>query len=726
MLLWREQQISAADELPLETVFSVPAGVYDQDIQLSLDVAHPDAEIVFTLDGRIPDPASAALYSQPIPLSADIPQAVVVRAQAFLPDGTSGPATSATYFMGMETSLPMLSIIVDPDDFWDVEDGIYVNHAQRGLEWERPVDLTYISADGETGFEVGAGVRIHGGWTRYFSDKKSLRLYFRDAYGARKLEYPIFGNEGQIAFDHLVLHNSSQDLLLFRNQLVDQLAAQMDGYVTRSQPVLLFINGRPWGIYNVRERIDERWLEENYGTPAADISDTPNNRGMQSEEQLAVDTVHWENLMEFVLENDLADPANYAYLETQMDVDNFIDYYILQMYAANTDWPHHNVQQFRPRTQGGRWEWTVWDNDFAFDRVDRQMVDHVLNVEHPLGERMMILLNKLLANPQFRNLFISRTADLLNTTLDTPNVLANIEKIVAELEPDIAYEQQRWDIDAEWDDIVTHMRNFAEQRPDIMREQTVESLELAGTATVSFAQADGEPGWIMVNDGQLHSLPWQGIYFQDSLVRLQAIPEPGYAFSGWEGLLNLEEAGSNPISIQIVGDLSVTPRFTPLDAAMPRPGDATIVGYHANDTGAIEGDWFDIQIQRDGGLDLRGWRITDNDSITAADEGSLIFKDDPMLADVAEGTIVRVIATESHQNNRQFPEDGRQNGVLLFYIGNGRIDSSRDPWFNLGPRDNLVLLAPGLTDSMEDDIPIDMWGENSVVTRSSFSLPPTN
>ena len=177
--------------------------------------------------------------------------------------------------MGMDNSLPMLSLIVDPDDFWDKERGIYVNHWQRGREWERPVDLTYVAAGRETGFQIGAGVRIHGGWTRYFSDKKSLRLYFRDLYGARKLAFPLFGAEGQIAFDDLILHNSSKDLLLFKNQLVEQLADQMGGYMTRSQPVLLFINGRPWGIYQMRERIDERLLEQNYGVPAADISDTP-------------------------------------------------------------------------------------------------------------------------------------------------------------------------------------------------------------------------------------------------------------------------------------------------------------------------------------------------------------------------------------------------------------------------------------------------------------------
>ena len=95
-----------------------------------------------------------------------------------------------------------------------------------------------------------------------------------------------------------------------------------------------------------------------------------------------------------------------------------------------------------------------------------------------------------------------------------------------------------------------------------------------------------------------------------------------------------------------------------------------------------------------------------------------------MLANVPKGTVVRVVATESLFNSRQFAEDGHQDGVLLFYVGNGRIDASRDPWFNLGRRDNIVLLAPGLTDDLGDDIAIDIWTENSAVTPASFYLPP--
>ena len=279
-LLWMFEQrtIHAASD-SLAVSFSHPAGYYEEDVLLALSVPHPDATLYFTLDGSLPDLASASVYRQPLPISAELPNVIVVRALAVLPDGTTGPVTNGSYFTGMDASLPMMSVIIDPDDFDSPENGIYTNHIERSREWERPVDITYVDADQENGFQLGAGMKVHGGWTRYFANKKSLRLYFRGDYGAAKLNYPLFGTEGQIAFDHLVLHNSGQDLLLFKNQLTDQLMLDVDGYIARSQPVLLFINGRSWGIYNIRERIDERLLAENYGVPAADISDTPNNRG---------------------------------------------------------------------------------------------------------------------------------------------------------------------------------------------------------------------------------------------------------------------------------------------------------------------------------------------------------------------------------------------------------------------------------------------------------------
>ena len=721
-LLWfSERRLIRAANDTLTISFSHPPGYYEEDFLLTLSVPHPEATIYFTLDGSLPDPTSGTVYTQPLP--AEIPNVVVVRAQAVLPDGSVGPVSSGSYFIGLDTTLPMMSIIIDPDDFDSPKTGIYSNHEQRGRVWERPIDLTYVDSERENGFHLGAGMRIHGSFSRYFSNKKSLRLYFRGVYGDTKLNYPMFGNQGQVAFDLLVLHNAGKDLLLFKNQLTEQLMQEMDGYVARSRPTLLFINGQPWGIYNVRERITERLLAENYDIPSADISDTPNNRADLSPEELAVDTIHWENLMSFVLQNDLSDPDNYAYLQTQMDVENFVDYYLLQMYIANTDWPHHNVMQFRPRTPGGRWQWIVWDNDFAFGQVSRQMVTHVLQVEHPLRERMVILLEKLLANPNFRNLFITRAADLLNTTLSTENVSEKVAALTAEYGPDIHYEQERWSIETEWETAVNHMQDFAAQRPDFMRQHLVERLGLPGTAQLNFGLVDGEAGWIQINQLPPQPLPAQGIYFQDSKLQLQAIPAAGYQFLGWDGLPEGETAVSETITLPITHDLTLTPRFGLVDPAEPQVGDVYIRTAQFDDEPL--GNWIELQVMREGGVDLRGWRLTDNDNKTTTDEGSLIFMDDPLLANLSEGTVILLVTTASTQNKERYPEDSWQNGILTLYVENGRIDTITDPWFNLSQQDNLVLLAPGASTDFADDVAIDFWGGDTGTTPGDFGLPPS-
>jgi hypothetical protein len=390
------------------------------------------------------------------------------------------------------------------------------------------------------------------------------------------------------------------------------------------------------------------------------------------------------------------------------------------MYAGNTDWPHHNVEQFRPRTPGGRWEWLVWDNDRAFESIDRQMVEHVLVATHPLGERMETLLNKLLANPEFRNLFLTRAADLLNTTLSTANVQGHIDELEAQLGPDIALEKERWDISNDWDDTVQFMSDFAAQRPDIMRRHFVESMALAGTAEITFTQQSDPPGWIVVNEREPHKLPWSGAYFQGTDITLRAVPPAGYRFAGWEGIPDLQE--NEPlITLHVTGDLAVTPLFEPLPAGALQPGDVTIESYHADDRGEIEGDWFELRVNKNG-LDLSGWRVTDNDTIEAADEGSIVFKPDPLLQNLREGTLIRVIATESPPNTTRYTKDGWRNNVLTLYAGNGRLDLETDPWFNLGPRDNLLVLAPGPAGTR---IPIDLWTQNDAVTPTTFGLPPT-
>jgi len=454
-----------------EPAFSLPGGYYDRDIQLKISAPNASvgkpSGVIFTVDGRVPTYTVGTVYTQPIHLSAVAPAVTVIRARAVLSGARLGPVVSASYFVGVPATLPMISLIMDPDDLWDPDRGIYANPFERGKAWERPADVTYVDKDRRSGFHIPAGVRIHGGGSRDY-DKKSLRLYFRQEYGAGQLEYPLFAGSEVCSFEQLVLHGGGQDGLnphrgnkgnwtLMRNQLADTLALELGGHATYNQPALVFINGEPWGIYQIRERLDDHFLADHYGIESADFLKAPE----LSPGQVIVmgDSEHWDHLLRFVETHDLSDPANYAHVQSQVDITNFIDYNILQIYAANADWPHHNVRQFRPRVQGGRWRWILWDTDsgfgaypvYPYSRVDSNMIQHVLEYNHPrTGGRDLLLLRKLLETPAFLERFLSRSAELLNTTLAPRSVVAHIDALAADLEPDIAYETIRWSSSVNW------------------------------------------------------------------------------------------------------------------------------------------------------------------------------------------------------------------------------------------------------------------------------------
>jgi len=534
-------------------------------------------------------------------------------------------------------------------------------------------------------------------------------------------------------FKRLVLHSGAQDAsrrdlnwTLIRNQVIARLVEQVHGNVGRSQAAWIFINGESWGIYQIRERLDAWFLMDHYGIADADLLDTPDISEREDPPQ-AGDYEHWDALIDYVEHHDLSDPEAYAYVDTQVDVDNLIDYTLIQVYAANYDWLHRNVDQFRSRLPGGQWEWFFWDNDWSlglnpFSPVE---IDTLARVLDPDDERTdgdaTILIRGLLENPSFRDRFLARTADLLNTYLAPYNVIAQIDDLAAELAPDMDQEAARWPSIVPWENSVQDLRNFAQARPAHMREHTLDAFDLEGVRPLAIeAPASGE-GRVAVNGHVLPFLPWQGYYFMGMPVKITAVPAPGYRFAGWQG----DSVSEAPIlSVTVTTTQTLTPRFEPADPEAPQPGDVTITTFNIDSSGTIEGDWIEMRVNRPDGVDLRGWRITDNDTKTATDEGSLILPNIPSLASVPRHTTIRIITSITPANTLRFPEDDLDpwDRSLEFYAGNGALDTTTDPWFNLAPGDNLALLAPGAAVAFDDDQGIDFIGKNNKVTPASFGI----
>jgi hypothetical protein len=716
----------------LEPVFSHPGGYYDGDIQVKISAPDWQSGVIFTLDGRVPTYTVGSTYAQPIRLSADTQAVTVIRARTVLPGGELGPVVSASYFVGLPVELPVMSLILDPDDLWNPEHGIYANPDERGTEWERPVDVTYVDEDRRLGFHVLAGVRIHGGRSRGY-EKKSLRLYFRQEYGVSRLAYPLFAGSDVQSFKRLVLHSGGQDYpvsrlgnwTLTRGALITSLASELGGYAPCNQPVLLFINGESWGIYHLRERLDGDFLADHYAIEEADFLEAADVAGQRN--VIMGDREHWDHLMQFVEAHDLAEPANYAYVQSQIDVAASIDYNLLQIYAANTDWPQRNVRQFRPRVQGGRWHWLVWGGAGAFganvgSRVDSNTIAQLQNYNIPeTGKGNALLLQKLLENPAFLEQFLSRTADLLNTLLSPASVIGQIDVLAAALEPDIAYETARWSSLADWASNVQALRDFAQRRPGFVRQHLAERFDLSGTAQLAVGPSADGSGTVAVNGFVIPDLPWQGVCFQGIPVRVTAAPTPGFRFAGW----NPPHLPQEPtITLTLSVAQTITPRFEPIGEDAPRPGDVVFGGDSVDRNSHLSDDWFELRVMRAGGVDLRGWRVTDNDTKTATDEGSLIFAANPALARVVRGTTIRVVVPRQSPGDGDCPQDDLNawDRRMVLYACSPNLDTHSDPGFNLGPNDNLVLLAPGPTEALGDDWGIAFVAHSTAVTPASFGV----
>ncbi len=585
------------DQLP-PPVFSQNGGFFPTAFDLSIETADTNANIYYTLDGSEPTDTSLQyegkihIYEKDdiandiseIPTNVNwnwrapggpVNKIMTVRALAFREGYLPSETVTHTYIIDPEGperyTFPVISLATHRDNFFDEEIGIYVpgihfqpnpglnwaqqgNFTQRGSEWERPVHFEYFDETGMRVLAQDAGVRIHGGVTRSYG-QKSLRMYARSGYGDDWFEKSLFIDKDIPRVKRFILRNSGNDwdFTMFRDIMIQQLVKGLDIDYQAYRPVIVFINGEYWGIHNIRERIDKYYFENNYNIDPENIDLL--TAYMEVREG---DEYHYQNMRNFMKEYDISLTENYQYIGTQMDISNFIDYNIAQIYIANNDWPANNIDFWRPRTPDGRWRWILYDTDFGFSLFGGRL-GYLHNTlaqateengqDWPNPSWSTFILRTLLQNKEFKERFISRFADLLNTTFDPGRVKSLIDTLQQVYQPEIEEHQHRWYPHhslPRWNSLVNVLHEFAEKRPHPVREHIIEYFELEGLCTLTVAVNSHKAGAVQVNsiliDGEkftdsdsLGNDYWQGIYFQGVPIMLAPKPYPGYLFDGWEG-----------------------------------------------------------------------------------------------------------------------------------------------------------------------------------------------
>ncbi|MFH1213024.1 MAG: CotH kinase family protein [Candidatus Neomarinimicrobiota bacterium] len=589
-------------EIPIysdSVTVSLPSGFYSSAVSVELTAG--DSRIFYTLDGSNPDSGSTA-YSAPI----SIQQTKVLKAISFKENHLPGPVICNTYFINENTLLPVISLSADPFDLFDADSGIYSNYT---MDWERPAHVEFFEDDKRSGFSENCGIEIFGSQSATWA-QKSMSIKFKEQYGVSGITYPLFPDFRITDFKAFVLRNSGNDWQYthIRDAVMQTLVKDLDIDYLEYRPATTFINGEYWGIYNIREKINEHYIANRHpGVDPDNIDLLENNMDV-----IQGDAQSYQQLIDYMSTNDMSTEAAYAYLDSAIDLDECILYFAAQAYYDNMDWPGTNIKFWRERSASGKWRWILFGLDFGFGLyAHNASEDHITFMFSPVETRYSnppwatLFQRKLIENPTIKNRFINQIADLLNTNFTSTRVVNVINTLANHISSDITRHRTKWNIYGENTDKMT---TFAQQRPAYLRTHVRSYFGCGKDGTLTVNATEG--GSVQLNTLTLQSadLPFSGIYFQGNAVHLKAIPAPGYVFDGWSGALTSDEYS---VTFSVGNTSSITATFSP-DTSLVKDIVINEINYNSADD-FDSGDWIELYNRSDHSVDISGWYFSDSD-----------------------------------------------------------------------------------------------------------------
>lgn len=522
--------------------FSHPGGLTGPRA-VSLGGAAPENTIRYTLDATEPTAASPA-YDQPIQVDTN----QVIRAAIFRPGYLPSPIASATYLLGLNHDLPVVSLVTEPDNFFHPVTGMYVlGEGYEGAfpyfgsniweDTEHPVHFTLYEAEGQTRFQFNGGVKIFGNYSRG-NDQRSFSLFARGRYGATELEYPLFPQRDYDTFQAVVLRNSGNDNIItqLRDAVLTSLMAGSAVDFQANRPVATYINGDYWGLYNLREKINEHFLASLHDVDADDIDLV----------ELNGQAVHgsadgYNALIDYVRENPVSQEVHYNYVADQIDLDNYIQYQAAQIYFDNRDWPGNNIKYWKHRE--GKWRWILFDTDFGaaiwdINAAEVNTLGFALDAAGPNWPNppwSTFLFRRMITNETFRHRFVNQLADEMNSRFLPTPVIQHINERADAVVNEMPNQAARWgQVGGSWNAQVERMRNFFVRRPARMKAYIQEQFGLPAVHRLRLSISDTEQGYVQVNSLTIEDNSWGGDYFQEVPIRVTAVPREGYQFVRWE------------------------------------------------------------------------------------------------------------------------------------------------------------------------------------------------
>jgi hypothetical protein len=393
-----------------------------------------------------------------------------------------------------------------------------------------------------------------------------------------------------------------------------------------------------------------------------------------------------------------------------MDISCFIDYQILQIYIDNGDWPGNNIKFWKTNDLLSKWRWFLFDTDFGFNLFGNNgntltFATTTQGNSWPNPPWSTLFLRKLLANQEFKNSFVNRFSDCLNSNLLAEGLLLKTDSVQNLIMPEIEDHLTRWDFPYDrWLNEVERVRTFIKNRKNSMRNNIRSFFGFDMGHIITLALSDPQAGKIKINSIIPAEFPFKGYYFQEVPVSLSAIPNPGYRFVRWEG-------GSSSTNLNISVSLSLNTTYNAVFEPTSEEEQLVVINeinYKSPDD-VDAGDWIELYNNGSQTVDLSGWVIHDADPESGFyfPKGLLLYPNEYLVVAGNLSKFGSLFPTVKNVTGT-FPFGLSSSGdVIYLYNNEGNLIDNvnfgvQSPWpvdpCGLGP--TLELEQPGLNNEL--------------------------
>lgn len=527
----------------LAPVFSVPSGFYEQPVNVIISNPNLTPSMVYyTTDGSEPSLQSSVYQGESINISSS----VVLKAKAFALGVLPSPNAVSSYLFDVNHTTPVLSVVTANDNLYG-ESGIFDNWM---FDWEKTSYVEYFDSTHNLIFSQRAGIQIDGGWggARYHP-QHSFRVELDDpVLGDGPIYFPLIPDKSwRTKYSKFYLRNGSNQYLVFPYKdacQVSAMGAGLNNYYSAWRPISVYINGSYFGLYELREKIDLEYfgILDGADPEQTDIlSVTAWYGGVLRAVEGSVDSF-LDDYSSFLFLNP-SDTSFWNSADNYFDLTWYNDYIIGESWMGNTDWHWNNVKIYRSDKTNFRWRYCLIDQELSMypNGWTDCYYDHIAYMKsYDQGNPYINVWLRGIQNDRFRNYFINRFADAMNSTYKNDVIISRENSMYNKVVAEMPAEYARWgdpnNIQGQMAAFGLNHLEFQLQlmaRTSQVRNHLMSNFNLPNQVDLTLNVYPEGAGKIRISTITPDTYPWQGVYFNGLPVKIEAIPAEGYTFLNW-------------------------------------------------------------------------------------------------------------------------------------------------------------------------------------------------